>query len=144
MLWKSMFEMRSFISVAVNTLINNTLRFSCFTEPFDCCSSSLPQTQSTVILIKLCAALLTFSPMVIWGYSHCESCCKPPHEPVRTLISSFRGFRALVSLYQLHLSKHWAWVWLWNFLTYWWIGPRVGNSSESQALRRIIFDIYLI
>lgn len=68
------------------------VQVSSFTGPCDWCSSSLPQTQSTVVLIKLCAALLTSSPMVILGRSQCESGCKPPREPIRAPISPYVAF----------------------------------------------------
>ena len=65
---------------------------SCSAEPRDCCSSSLPRTQSTVVLIKSCAALLTSSPMVILGHGECDGCCKPPREPIRASISPHGAF----------------------------------------------------
>lgn len=100
---------------------------SCFTEPCDWCSSSLPQTQSAVVLIKLCAALLTSSPMVILGHSQCDGGRKPPREPIRASISPYGGFHALISLNQPHMSKHWAWVWLWNLSSYCWFRPHMGT-----------------
>lgn len=133
--------MRSHVTVVTNALIINILWVSCFTEPFDCCSSSLPQTQSTVVLIKSCAALLTFSPMVILGYSHCEGCCKPPHEPAGSLISPYRAFiRSFHSISHICLNigleldrEIFAPVadsdFSWDI-----------SGSESQAVHQILYD----
>lgn len=85
-----MFDWRGTLMFQINSLITHISPFSP-TELCDCCSSSLPQTQSTVVLIKSCAALHTFSPMVILGHSQCECCCKPPHQPIRVSISPHRA-----------------------------------------------------
>ena len=101
-------------------------------EPCDWCSSSLPQTQSTVVLIKLCAAFHTSSPTVILGRSQCEGCCKPPHRPIAASISPHWGFQALVPLNQPHLSQRWAWVWLWNVSAV--DGPHMGRKRKTPAV----------
>lgn len=73
-------------------------------EPCDRCSSSLPQAQSTVVLIKLCAAFHASSPMVILCYSQCDGGCKPPRHPIRAFIITYR----LILLNQTHLPKGWV------------------------------------
>lgn len=62
------------------------------TEWCDRCSSSLPQTQSTVVLIKSCAAFHTTPPMVILGRSQCDGGCKPPRQPITASISTQGAF----------------------------------------------------
>lgn len=114
-------------------------RVSCFTEPWDWCSSSLPRTQSTVVLIKLCAALLTSSPMVILGRRQCEGPAVNHHAsqsgPPLVLTHSF-------SLNQPHLSKHWAWVWLWNLSGYCCFLTTHGKHGwVSGSATRFIFNI---
>lgn len=64
------------------------------------------RAQPTVVLIKLCAAFHTSSPMVILGYSQCDSGCKPAQHPIGAFISPY----GLILLNQTHLPKGWAWV----------------------------------
>lgn len=121
---------------------NKSLKYKHFpcapTEPCDWCSSSLPQTQSTVVLIKLCAAFHTSSPTVILGRSQCEGCCKPPHRPIVASISPHWAFQALVSLNQPHLSQRWAWVWLWNVSTV--DGPHMGRKRSPSSYNTIFLS----
>lgn len=58
-------------------------------ESCDRCSSSLPKTQSTVVLVKLCAAFHASSPMVILGYSQRDGSCKPLQHPIGAFISPY-------------------------------------------------------
>lgn len=89
---KLLHQMLSFYFHKFSHYLPLLAQVSCFTEPCHWSSSSLPQTQSTVVLIKLCAALLTSSPMVILGHIQCEGCCKHPHEPIGASIRPYGAF----------------------------------------------------
>ena len=93
------FLLKGTLMIAVNAKYKCPFRSP--SEPCERCSSSLPQAQSTVVLIKLCAAFLTSSPMVILGYSQCEGGCKPTRHPIRAFISPYR----LILLIQTHLDE---------------------------------------
>ena len=86
-------------------------RVSRFTGPFDSRSSSLPQAQSTVVLIKLYRAVLTFTPMVIVGAALVWGTAVNQHTGQSRPQLALAG---LISPNLPPLSKHWAWGWLWN------------------------------
>lgn len=43
-----------------------------------------------------------------------------------------------------HLSKHWAWVWLWNLSGYRWFEPHMLHIGESHVVHLIALDSLIL